>query len=293
MGEKDILEKTLEAYNDVFADIVNGLLFQGRPVIKENALTDASPVSIYKSDKKVHEQERDVCKYWQKGEKERINVRIAFLGLENQTAVDRDMRLRVIGDDGAAYRAELLQNRTERYPVMTLVLYFGNSRWRTGRTLYDVLIIPENLQKYVSDYRINIFEIAFLTEEQLSCFHNDFRIVADYFVHSRTNPDYRPVNPAAFRHVDELLKLLAVLTQDDRFAVLLEEEGRKPENMCEVLDRVEARGIAKGMQKGIEKGKLMVLFDLVKNNLITLEQGAETASLTSEEFANKMKKAAT
>ena len=27
MGEKDIMEKTLEAYNDVFADIVNGLLF--------------------------------------------------------------------------------------------------------------------------------------------------------------------------------------------------------------------------------------------------------------------------
>ena len=29
MGEKDIIEKTLESYNDVFADIINGLLFQG------------------------------------------------------------------------------------------------------------------------------------------------------------------------------------------------------------------------------------------------------------------------
>ena len=29
MGEKDIAEKTLEAYNDVFADIVNVLLFDG------------------------------------------------------------------------------------------------------------------------------------------------------------------------------------------------------------------------------------------------------------------------
>jgi len=27
MGEKDITEKTLEAYNDVFADIINVLLF--------------------------------------------------------------------------------------------------------------------------------------------------------------------------------------------------------------------------------------------------------------------------
>ncbi len=30
MGQKDIAEKTLEAYNDVFADIVNVLLFNGK-----------------------------------------------------------------------------------------------------------------------------------------------------------------------------------------------------------------------------------------------------------------------
>ena len=29
MAEKDIAEKSLEEYNDVFADIVNGLLFGG------------------------------------------------------------------------------------------------------------------------------------------------------------------------------------------------------------------------------------------------------------------------
>ena len=29
MGIKDLTEKILEDYNDVFADIINGLLFQG------------------------------------------------------------------------------------------------------------------------------------------------------------------------------------------------------------------------------------------------------------------------
>ncbi len=29
MGEKDIAEKTLEAYGDVFADIINVLMFDG------------------------------------------------------------------------------------------------------------------------------------------------------------------------------------------------------------------------------------------------------------------------
>ena len=64
MGEKDITEKTLEAYNDVFADIVNGFLFQGKQVVQEGALTDAQPFSMYKAEGQLHEQERDVAKYW-------------------------------------------------------------------------------------------------------------------------------------------------------------------------------------------------------------------------------------
>lgn len=35
MGEKDITEKLLEDYNDVFADIVNVLLFHGKKVVQE------------------------------------------------------------------------------------------------------------------------------------------------------------------------------------------------------------------------------------------------------------------
>lgn len=34
MAEKDIAEKTLEAYNDVFADIINVLLFNGEQQVK-------------------------------------------------------------------------------------------------------------------------------------------------------------------------------------------------------------------------------------------------------------------
>ena len=40
MGQKDIAEKTLEAYNDVFADIVNVLLFNGKQTVKEKDLED-------------------------------------------------------------------------------------------------------------------------------------------------------------------------------------------------------------------------------------------------------------
>jgi hypothetical protein len=40
MSQKDITEKTLFAHNDVFADVVNALLFSGEQVIAEKELVD-------------------------------------------------------------------------------------------------------------------------------------------------------------------------------------------------------------------------------------------------------------
>lgn len=81
MGEKDIAEKTLESYNDVFADLINVTIFNGRQVIIPESLADAISSSQYKFDQKLHEQIRDVAKYWN-GEN---NIRLVFLGIENQT----------------------------------------------------------------------------------------------------------------------------------------------------------------------------------------------------------------
>ena len=65
MGQKDISEKLLEDYNDVFADIINVLLFQGKRRIKEEELSDSNTHSQYKADRRsLHEQERDVLKFW-------------------------------------------------------------------------------------------------------------------------------------------------------------------------------------------------------------------------------------
>lgn len=48
---------------------------------------------------------------------------------------------------------------------------------------------------------------------------------------------------------------MSLLTDDDRYELTLTSEGGKPKNMCEMLDRVEARGMAKGMEKGRAEGR--------------------------------------
>lgn len=52
MGEKDITEKILLAFNDVFSDIVNVLLFAGKKVISAEELEEQTPRSAYKTDEK-------------------------------------------------------------------------------------------------------------------------------------------------------------------------------------------------------------------------------------------------
>lgn len=61
MAEKDVAEKTLESYNDVFADIVNVLIFKGKCKIKPDELTNAIARSQYKLGSKIRDQERDVA----------------------------------------------------------------------------------------------------------------------------------------------------------------------------------------------------------------------------------------
>ena len=115
-------------------------------------------------------------------------------------------------------------------------------------TLHGCLDIPEELKPYVNDYKINLFEIAYLTEEQVSLFKSDFRIVADYFVQMRKNNSY-VAKPETIKHVHELLELMSVLTNDQRFVDVYNAMGKEAASMCEVLDQIEKKGIEKGIER--------------------------------------------
>ncbi len=56
------------------------------------------------------------------------------------------------------------------------------------------------------------------------------------------------------RHVDEVLKLLTVISGDKRYYEVTKSEKGKVKNMCEVAERLVNKGIEKGIQKGLQKG---------------------------------------
>ena len=276
MGEKDITEKLLEDYNDVFADIVNVLLFDGREVVREDSLESAGTHSQYKADdNQVHELERDVIKYWKDGK-----VRITLFGIENQTAVDRLMPFRVLAYDGASYKSQITAGNKSILPVITFVLYFGKERWKGPRSLKAGLNIPKELEPYVSDYSINVFEISWLSNEQIRMFKSDFKVVAEFFVQKRIDPDHVTGDSTVIKHIDEVLKLMSAFTGDRRFEEIINHPKNKEVNtMCEVLDNIWNDGQAK------------MLYSLVQDGDLSSEKAAGRLNLTLEEFEKNMAEA--
>lgn len=102
-----------------------------------------------------------------------------------------------------------------------------------------------------SDYKIQVFEIAFLTDEQVRMFRSDFGIIADYFVKRRRGEVYEG-NRKLIRHVDAVLKFMAVFAKDQRFLKIKLDE-KEAVNMCVILDRVEERGRQDGIRIGREE----------------------------------------
>ena len=257
MNEKDTTEKLLEDYNDVFADIVNTLIFDGKERIKADSLEDNKTNSAYKAeDGKLHEMERDVSKYWKEGK-----TNLLVVGIENQTKAEKLMPARIIGYDGASYRSQLLKStgrssKKKLTPVVTIVLYFGLTRWNKPKNLKGILDIPTGLEDFVSDYKINVFEIAFLPEETVNRFKSDFRLVAKYFTNIRKNPYYIPEDENEIKHVDAVLKFLSIMSGSEKALEKFMSIGeREVKNMSDgPLTKLYYKGVSDGKEQGIEQG---------------------------------------
>jgi hypothetical protein len=85
------------------------------------------------------------------------------------------------------------------------------------------------------------------------------------------------------KYVDEVLKLMAALTGDYRFENCQRETAKGGSiKMCEVLDKIENRGIAKGRAEGRIYG--MVTTYLKATNLTPDEIANEVADETNEDI---------
>lgn len=253
MGQKDLTEKLLEDYEDVFSDIFNVLVFENN-VIKQQYLRAGATESIYKAENgNYRDQFRDVLKEYT----DSCLLEIASLGIENQSTLDNYISVRVMGYDYAKYRSQIDREKYPLLPVLTIVLNFSDVQWNAAKSLHSIMEIPEEFKAYVQDYKVMVFDIAFLEDEVIERFTSDFKIVAKFFKNKRLGKLDSFGNDKII-HVQELMDFLSVFSGDNRYKDIKPELMNKKAkgesiNMCIVIQTWEEKGIKKERLNTIQK----------------------------------------
>ena len=248
MGQKDLRGKLLEDYEDVFTDIFNVLLFKEN-LLEQRYLKDGPTESIYKAENgNFREQRRDILKEYM----DSCFLEIGYLGIENQSALDNYMPVRIMGYDYAKYRSQIDRMRKPLLPVITIVLNFSDKLWEETNSLHNIMSIPKEFEAYVQDYKVKIFDIAFLDDNVIENFTSDFKLVAKFFKNRRVGTE-EIFGDDKITHVQEFLDFLAVFTCDESYREIkqelldIEKEGRAV-LMCNVAQAIRNEGIEKGIE---------------------------------------------
>lgn len=292
MAEKDMAEKKLEDYPEVFTDIVNTLLFSDSSIrLDENKIVDGPTESIYKAEEQDKEQRRDTFKYYDIGNKG-ILFCVAAYGIENQSTIDNVMPVRIMNYDASAYKSQVFglkssskqtnQKRKRIYPVITIVLNFSEKEWKTSGSLYDMMALPSDLAKYVQDYKINVFDVAFLEDDVIEKFTSDFKAVARFFKDKRLRLEAN--DTIEIKHPAEIADLFSVFTGDEGYRdavpnVIKKKEKGEVITVCTYTETIR------------DSGKIEMLFELVESGDISPERACEKLGITLNELEKKMKDA--
>ena len=194
--------------------------------------------------------------------------------------------------DASAYKSQVFglkssskqtnQKRKRIYPVITIVLNFSEKEWKTSRSLYDMMALPSDLAKYVQDYKINVFDVAFLEDDVIEKFTSDFKVVARFFKDKRLRLEAN--DTIEIKHPAEIADLFSVFTGDEGYRnavpnVIKKKEKGEVITVCTYTETIR------------DSGKIEMLFELVESGDILPERACEKLGITLNELEKKMKDA--
>lgn len=315
MGKHDTAIKKWLSDKRRFADLFNGILFEGKQIIcpadLESAESESTVLFAEKNGKdKSLKRYRDIVMRWKK------EIEFVILAVENQERIHYAMPVRNMLYDSISYTEQIEgvwkihKNNGEKfsdaeflshfrkddsiYPVITIVFYYGDKPWDGSNDIYgmfpgDMSILQwEVLEKYVSNYRVNLIDLNNI--EHLERFQTDLQVIFGMVKYKREKKnllDYVEKYRGFFQGVDRdtYYALGALLDSQSLLKIIsegkIEKEGQ---NMCEALQELYEDGV----ELGIEQGKLNLLFELVREDGYPIEKAAEKASLSVEEFRTRM-----
>ena len=310
MSTKDTVTKYFMRDKATFADVFNFLIYDGKSIINPEALRELDSAVVVvpygKDGKPIPKQmARDLLKLMTIMEDgEAIYV---ALGIENQSQIHYAMPVRIMFYDAAYYvsqvektsakhrtdsdkpetNAEILSGfyRTDKLiPVVTVVYYFGSDSWTAPRSLYDMFpVVNEALRKFIPNYPINLIAPAELTDDEIEMFATDLRRVTQCLKYANDPKKFDEITRAdpAYRHISRrAADVINVVTNSN----LKFPENEEEVDMCLAIEEIKKESEVRGEAKGEAKGIFKILHTLVEKGLLSIEDAAENAGVSVEEF---------
>lgn len=315
LGTRDTATTKYMQQNDIFADVFNFFLYNGRPVVDSDCLEEldtrelAVPYGGEKGEKQPVQRIRDVIRaVTSKTDSHKVYL---LLAVENQSHVHYAMPIRNLlydalqytkqaeraaashklsgdykGAGGDAYLSGFL--REDRLiPVVTLVVYFGAEKWDGPLSIHEMFgPVDAELLPYIPDYRINLLEPASIEDGAFQKFGTSLREVLSFVKYSG-DPDRLQALTSAdenFRHLGRSEVDVLNACVNANLEIETEENSREGVNVCKAIEEIAARAARKAMeQAAIEKEEALkeqrvsTLFDSVRNLMESLSWSADHA----------------
>ena len=202
MGKNDVKINRWLSEKKRYADLFNGILFDGKQIIHAEELepTDRKAEILLeeKTGKETAaERYRDIVMQWNQG------MELAVLAVESQDKVHYAMPVRNMIYDGLTYKNQIdlmwekhkaAEDKTtdaeylSRYkkedklkPVITLVFYYGAEPWDGEKDIYGMLGLNDKykeidrMKKFVPNYHINLVDAARIND--LEVFMTDLQLI--------------------------------------------------------------------------------------------------------------------
>ena len=167
-------------------------------------------------------------------------------------------------------------NKSDRFhPIITIVLYYGESLWDGPTCLSDMMIsMSNNIKEYFSDYKLNLVQI--LDSDKYTFYNEDVRDVFN-IIRNIYNDDFDSIyREYESRNVDiDVMELICNITSVPKLMDLCTDtEQGGTVNMCEAMKRFQAECESKGMKEGIDSEKVnsiisMLEFGITREQILT------------------------
>lgn len=315
MGVIDTEGKKYLSDNEIFADAFNYLVYGGKQVIKAAELREIDTTELavpYGNSAKAPVQKyRDILKLWNAMmDDDAIYV---ILGAELQDKVHYGMPVKdglydmlgyskQIEEIRRSYRKQGEENTGEisaedgtlkikltseeflsglrkgdkLIPIITAVVYFGDTPWDGPKSLHDMLDFKNDaIKSYVPDYKLNLISPADMDDKEFTKFSTDLGFAMEVIKHQSSDAD-EVIERTNHRKIDRDTALF--LNTAVKLNLEYEEETGGVD-MCKAMEKRQQRDEINGVIMGMRMmgasdndiiAKIVEKFNVTKEYVLTL-----------------------